>query len=196
MAIGVELGVVRDEPLTLMLKLYEGRTPGRPEAAEAFAEIIAEMRSRYPGRTFQLIPFSYAMLDGVHLALDAILAVANEAAMIGRVVASDAAVEALLDMPAESFFSRQRFLDCGVPKLHIYRTVQSVRTACRFDYTELRQHLGHPVPERPIRTMREFLRRYENFDHLTRVPNFGTKTQEALKKVARSAGSPLPASWS
>lgn len=70
-----EIVKVRDEPLTLMLKLPDGCTPGRWESAEAFAEIIAEMRNRYPGKNFQLLSFSY---DGTtYHALDAVLAIAN-----------------------------------------------------------------------------------------------------------------------
>ena len=73
-----EIVTVRDEPLTLMLKLPDGCTPGRWEAAEAFAEIIAEMHSRHPGKTFQLLPFSYATPSGgTNPALDAMLAIAN-----------------------------------------------------------------------------------------------------------------------
>jgi hypothetical protein len=68
---------VRDEPLTLVLKLPDGCTPGRWEAAEAFGEIIAEMRRRYPGKSFQLLPFSYVAPDGANPAIGVVLAVAN-----------------------------------------------------------------------------------------------------------------------
>ena len=69
-----EILVVRETPLTLMLKLPDGCTPGRLEAADAFGEIIAEASNRYPGRTFQLLPFNYdACRDGP--ALSAVLAV-------------------------------------------------------------------------------------------------------------------------
>lgn len=73
-----EIVKVRDKPLTLLLKLPDGCTPGRWEAAEAFAEIIAEMRSRHPDKTFQLLPFSYnTPNDGVDPALDTVLAIGN-----------------------------------------------------------------------------------------------------------------------
>ncbi|MBI2098041.1 MAG: hypothetical protein HYT49_00025 [Candidatus Wildermuthbacteria bacterium] len=73
-----ELVTVRAELLTLMLKLPDGCTPGRWEAAEAFAEIIAEMRKRHPSKTFQLLPFSYDTLeDGTNPAISAVLAIAN-----------------------------------------------------------------------------------------------------------------------
>ena len=73
-----EIAKVRDEPITLMLKLPDGCTPGRWEAAEAFAEIIAEMRKRYPGKTFQLLPFNYdTPKDGTDPALSAVMAISN-----------------------------------------------------------------------------------------------------------------------
>lgn len=73
-----EIVKVRDEPLTLMLTLPDGCTPGRWEAAEAFAEIIAEMHNRHPGKTFRLLPFSYdTPRDGANPALNAVLAIAN-----------------------------------------------------------------------------------------------------------------------
>ena len=73
-----EIVKVRDEPLTLMLKLPDGCTPGRWEAAEAFAEVIAEMRNRHPDKTFQLLPFNYdTQKDGANPAISAMLAIAN-----------------------------------------------------------------------------------------------------------------------
>jgi hypothetical protein len=73
-----EIILVREEPLTLILKLPDGCTPGRWEAAEAFAEINAEMCKQYPGKTFQLLPFSYdTYKDGTSPALNAVLAIAR-----------------------------------------------------------------------------------------------------------------------
>lgn len=73
-----EIRVVREEPLTLLLKLPDGCTPGRWEAVEAFAEIFAEVRMRYPGKNFQRLPFSFSTYsDGTDPALDAILAIAD-----------------------------------------------------------------------------------------------------------------------
>ena len=73
-----EILVVRETPITLMLKLPDGCTPGRWEAAEAFAEIVAQVVVRYPNNTFQFLPFSYnTPEDGTNPALDAILAVGS-----------------------------------------------------------------------------------------------------------------------
>jgi hypothetical protein len=71
-----EIVTVRDEPLTFILKLPDGCTTGRWKAAEAFAEIIAEMRSRYPGKTFQLLPFAFET-SGSSSALSSVLAIVN-----------------------------------------------------------------------------------------------------------------------
>ena len=58
--------------------LPDGRTPGRIEAALAFAELVAEARRRYPEKDFQFLSFSFDTLeDGTNPALDAILAVSN-----------------------------------------------------------------------------------------------------------------------
>lgn len=70
-----EVVVVREEPLVVALKLPDGCTPGRWEAAESFADSIAELRRRYPGRTFQFVPFSYRYQESP--ALDTILAIAD-----------------------------------------------------------------------------------------------------------------------
>lgn len=73
-----EIIKVHDEPLTLLLKLPDGCTPGRFEAAEAFTEIISEMQRRHPGNTFQLLPFSFCTAnDGINPALDAVLAISD-----------------------------------------------------------------------------------------------------------------------
>lgn len=73
-----ELQIVREEPLMLLVNLPGGYAPGRSEAADAFGEIIASLRKKYPGKSFQYLPFSYATpRDGTDPALNAILAVAN-----------------------------------------------------------------------------------------------------------------------
>lgn len=73
-----EVNVIQVEPLTLVLKRPDGCTSGSHEAAEAFAESIAALRKGYPGRKFQLLPFSYrTCANGVDPALDAILAIAD-----------------------------------------------------------------------------------------------------------------------
>lgn len=71
-----EIVTVRDEPLTLILKLPDGCTTGRWEAAEAFAEIIAEMNNRHPGKMFQFLPFAFET-SGSGSALSAMLVIAN-----------------------------------------------------------------------------------------------------------------------
>lgn len=74
-----EITIVREEPLTLILTLPDGCTSGRWEAAEAFADILAEMNKRYPGKNFQLLPFSYnTPSDGTNPALNAIFAVSQQ----------------------------------------------------------------------------------------------------------------------
>ena len=76
-----EINVVREDPLTLALTIPDGCGPGRWEAAVAFAEVFAEVKSRYPHRTFQYIPFSYeSILWGGSRsghALNVILAIAD-----------------------------------------------------------------------------------------------------------------------
>ena len=75
-----EIVKVRGEPLTLLLKLPDGCDAGRWEAAVAFGEIVAELRRRYPGKTFQLLPFSFYQNTIEILnapALAAMLAIAN-----------------------------------------------------------------------------------------------------------------------
>ena len=68
--------LVQEEPLTLLLTLPDGCTPGRWEAAVSFAGIIRETKIKYSGKKFQLLPFSYdTPSDGTNPALNAILAV-------------------------------------------------------------------------------------------------------------------------
>ena len=64
-----------DEPLTCVLRLPEGCTPGRFEAAEAFQEACGELKRLYPGKRFQLLPFSYNTDRGENPALACILAI-------------------------------------------------------------------------------------------------------------------------
>lgn len=67
---GHKVRKVSEVPLTYLLVLPDGCTPGRWEAAEAFAAAVAELRQQH-NRPFQLIPFSYDKGGG----LSAILAV-------------------------------------------------------------------------------------------------------------------------
>lgn len=66
---GHKVKKVSDVPLTFLLVLPDGYTPGRWEAAKAFAEAVEELRQQHD--RFQFIPFSYDKNGG----LDAILAV-------------------------------------------------------------------------------------------------------------------------
>ena len=71
-----EIRFVSKEPLVLLLKLPDGCTPGRWEAAEAFAETISEVHKRFCGMRFQFLPFTYdTPSDGTNPALSAMLAV-------------------------------------------------------------------------------------------------------------------------
>ena len=54
-----------------LLLLPDGCTPGRWEAARAFAKAIAELREKCPNKQFQYIPFDHS--DG---AVNSLLAVA------------------------------------------------------------------------------------------------------------------------
>lgn len=64
---------VSKNPLIMLLNLPDGCSPGRWEAAEAFAEAIAELRQKHLGQHFQFLPFSLEANGG---GLNAILAVA------------------------------------------------------------------------------------------------------------------------
>ena len=46
------------DPLVLVIDLPDGCRPGRWEAARSFAESVAELRTRFPGKRFQIVPFS------------------------------------------------------------------------------------------------------------------------------------------
>lgn len=80
---GHKVKKVADNPLTFLLVLPDGCTPGRWEAAVAFAEAVAELRQTYPNVDFQFVPFSdvsttkSGMLPGAaaDIATDAILAI-------------------------------------------------------------------------------------------------------------------------
>ncbi len=67
-----EILIVRENPIALILNLPDGCTAGRFEAAEAFVELVAEVRRRYPNTEFQYLSFSYA---GEQPALSTILAI-------------------------------------------------------------------------------------------------------------------------
>ena len=49
---------VKDYPLTVLLTLPAGCTPGGWGAAEEFANAFAELVEKYQGKQFQFIPFS------------------------------------------------------------------------------------------------------------------------------------------
>lgn len=68
---------VRGNPLTVVIKLPDGVCPGRFESAEAFADLIGTLKTKYPENNFQLLPFSYNTTeDGCNPVLESILAVA------------------------------------------------------------------------------------------------------------------------
>lgn len=50
---------VSDYPLVLSIKLPDGCTPGRREAAEAFADAVKEIQKKYPERVFTFTPFDH-----------------------------------------------------------------------------------------------------------------------------------------
>lgn len=85
---GHKVKKVSDNPPTYLLVLPDGCTPGRWEAAEAFAEAVAELRQACPEADFQFVPFSYVsatmrgMLPGAasNVTLDAILAIQHNRA--------------------------------------------------------------------------------------------------------------------
>lgn len=70
---GHKVKKVSDVPLTYLLDLPDGCTPGRWEAAVAFAEVVAELRKSH-SRPFQFVPFSYSTDGG----LEAILAIGHQ----------------------------------------------------------------------------------------------------------------------
>lgn len=53
------LQLVQYEPLMYVVKLNDGDTPGRWEAATSFGETLSELKKKHPDRRFQLVPFSY-----------------------------------------------------------------------------------------------------------------------------------------
>lgn len=70
--------VVKKNPLVLIIDLPAGCTPGRWEAAEAFAEEFKKLKEDFPDNEFHFLPFSYdTPTDGTNPALNAILAVAK-----------------------------------------------------------------------------------------------------------------------
>lgn len=69
---GHHVKMVTADPLVLVIDLPDGCTPGRWEAAEAFAENVAELRRRFPGKRFQFVPVSGGA------AVDAWLAIAED----------------------------------------------------------------------------------------------------------------------
>lgn len=74
---GHKVRPVQESPLVVLLVLPDGCTPGKWQAATAFAEAVQELRGRYPGVRFQYVPFSY--VDGkFDPALRAMLAIADE----------------------------------------------------------------------------------------------------------------------
>ena len=53
-----EIKVVKEYPLILLLRLSDGVSEGRWDAAENFAELFAEVRIQCPNIQFQFIPFT------------------------------------------------------------------------------------------------------------------------------------------
>ncbi len=51
--------VVSEEDGVYLIVLPDGVTPGRREAAEKFAEAVANLRARAPGCSFSFTPFDY-----------------------------------------------------------------------------------------------------------------------------------------
>ena len=50
---------VFDNPLTILIQLPDGCTPGRWEAVEAFAQSVADLKNLHPDKNFQLLPFTF-----------------------------------------------------------------------------------------------------------------------------------------
>ena len=81
------ISVVQADPLVLLITLPDGCTPGRWEAAESFAQSIAELREKYPGVKFQFIPFGYEIYKKGHYrksAISSMLAHAEEVVEVRR----------------------------------------------------------------------------------------------------------------
>jgi len=71
-----EIQIVTQKPLSVIITLPSGCSAGRWEAAEAFAESFKQLGEQFPGKQFQLLPFSYQGGGGGNQFLEYILAVA------------------------------------------------------------------------------------------------------------------------
>ena len=148
-----EITLVRKDPLCLLLKLPDGYTPGRWEAVEPFADVIAEARRRYPGTSFQMLPFAYDGDGG----LMAVLAVSDE-----RVLGN----EEVLNMRLRDFFTASRLREHE----------QSKGTGVRAHIT-----IVNWLPrDRQEMTVREFLEKCSVHD-LKMVPSTGAMTIATIK---------------
>ena len=67
---------VRKNPLSYLLVLPNGVTPGRYEAAGAFVDSYVELKEKHPDIPFHFFPFSYETEHRGKPALNAILAIA------------------------------------------------------------------------------------------------------------------------
>jgi hypothetical protein len=71
-----EITIVEEEPvLVISVCLSDGVTEGRFEAVEDWAEGIASLKKRYPGRQFQFVPELYKTVGGENPALVSMLAI-------------------------------------------------------------------------------------------------------------------------
>lgn len=60
---GIEILETESKKLTLLVKLPDGCTEGRYEAAEAFARSFAEIAEKWPNKKFQYVPFNYRVFS-------------------------------------------------------------------------------------------------------------------------------------
>ena len=81
---GHKVKKVADTPLTYLLVLPDGCTPGRWEAAEAFADAAQELSGVQPNVPFQLVPFSFSQDGGVNALLALESLVVRQCSSCGR----------------------------------------------------------------------------------------------------------------
>ncbi len=68
---------VSKEDRVYLINLPDGCAPGRWEAAEAFAEAVAELRTKCPSKSFTFTPFDHEKSTGGHGGIDSWLAIAS-----------------------------------------------------------------------------------------------------------------------
>jgi hypothetical protein len=182
---------VKTSPLSYLLCLPDGITPGRYEAAEAFADAYVELSQMHLDRRFNFFPFSYKTDDGgKNPALNAVLAIEEspksaqgKTTDVSRLADHDD--KPLLEMLIEDFFTKERLLSSGFASGIAVRACNGVKNA------NLSRKTGEHIwaDNKP---MRLFLERFPNRRSLGQLgTNVGEKTRDAIASVIIAAGLPF-----